>query len=79
MSAPFEVVSGWQIQWQTHGASLAIAVSGDQNLGVVVDEPGPKSGVTSLAPGGTFRLDIVARGPWSITVIQGDEPAASAT
>jgi len=71
VSAPFEVVSGWQIQWQTDGASLAIAVTGDQNLGIVVDEPGPASGVTSLAPAGTFRLDIAARGPWSITVIQG--------
>ena len=71
VSQPFEVISGWQIQWQTDGASLAIAVTGDQNLGIVVDEPGPASGVTSLAPAGTFRLDIAARGPWSITVIQG--------
>jgi hypothetical protein len=75
ISSPFEVVPGWQIQWQTDGASLAIAVTGDQNLGVVVDEPGPASGVTSLAPAGTFRLDIEARGPWSIKVIQGEEPA----
>ena len=71
VSDPFEVVSGWQIQWQTDGASLAIAVTGDQNLGVIVDEPGPASGVTSLAPAGTFRLDIAASGPWSITVVQG--------
>jgi hypothetical protein len=71
VSAPFEVISGWQIQWQTDGASLAIAVTGDQNLGVIVDEPGPASGVTSLAPAGTFRLDIAASGPWSITVVQG--------
>jgi hypothetical protein len=71
VSDPFEVISGWQIQWQTDGASLAIAVTGDQNLGVIVDEPGPASGVTSLAPAGTFRLDIAASGPWSITVVQG--------
>jgi hypothetical protein len=71
VSEPFDVVSGWQIQWQTDGASLAIAVTGDQNLGIVVDEAGPASGVTSLAPAGTFRLDIAARGPWSITVVQG--------
>ena len=71
VSDPFEVVSGWQIQWQTDGASLAIAVTGDQNLGVIVDEPGPASGVTSLAPAGTFRLDIAASGPWSITIVQG--------
>jgi hypothetical protein len=71
VSDPFEVISGWQIQWQTDGASLAIAVTGDQNLGVIVDEPGPASGVTSLAPAGTFRLDIAASGPWSITIVQG--------
>jgi hypothetical protein len=71
VSEPFEVVSGWQIQWQTDGASIAIAVTGDQNLGVVVNESGPASGVISLAPAGTFRLDIAARGPWSITVVQG--------
>ena len=77
VSPPFEVVAGWQIQWQTDGSSLAIAVSGDQNLGIVVDEPGPASGVTSLAPAGNFRLDIAARGPWSVTIIQGEEPTAS--
>ncbi len=79
VSAPFEVVAGWQIQWQTDGASLAIAVTGDQNLGVIVDEPGPASGVTSLAPAGNFRLDIAANGPWSITIIQGEQPTASPT
>lgn len=79
VSPPFEVVGGWQIQWQTDGASLAIAVTGDQNLGVVVDEPGPASGVTSLAPAGNFRLDIAANGPWSITIIQGEEPTVSPT
>jgi hypothetical protein len=75
VSTPFEVVAGWQIQWQTDGTSLAIAVTGDQNLGVVVNEPGPASGVRSLAPEGTFRLNIVASGSWSITVIQGEASA----
>ena len=77
VSPPFEVVPGWQIQWQTDGSSLAIAVTGDQNLGIVVDEPGPASGVTSLAPAGNFRLDVAARGPWSITIIQGEEAVPS--
>jgi hypothetical protein len=79
VSPPFEVVSGWQIQWQTDGDSLAIAVTGDEHLGVVVDEAGPASGVISQPQAGTFRLDIVARGPWSIAVIQGEEPVASPT
>jgi hypothetical protein len=79
VSPPFEVVSGWQIQWQADGDSLAIAVTGDEHLGIVVNEAGPASGVISQPQAGTFRLDIVARGPWSITVIQGEEPATSPT
>lgn len=79
VSQPFEVVSGWQIQWQTDGASIAIAVTGEQSPGLVVDETGPASGVISPGSAGTFQLNVVARGPWSITVIQGEEPAASAS
>jgi hypothetical protein len=79
VSDPFDALPGWQVQWQTDGTSIAIAVTGKQNLGTIVDEEGPASGVTSLAPAGTFQLNIVARGPWSITVIQGEEPAASPT
>ena len=79
VSQPFEVVSGWQIQWQTDGASIAIAVTGEQSPGVVVDETGPASGVISPGSAGTFQLNVVARGPWSVTVIQGEEPAASAS
>lgn len=62
---------GWQIQWKTDGDRIAIAVTGDQDLGTVVDVPGPASGVTSPPVSGTFRLEITADGPWSITVIQG--------
>ena len=64
VSDPFEVVSGWQIQWQTDGASLAIAVTGDQNLGVIVDEPGPASGVTSLAPHGRIFVLFAINPIW---------------
>ena len=73
----FEAKPGWQIQWQIDGDALAIAVSGDPNLGVVVDQKGPASGVTGITQGGTFALDIVATGPWKITVIEGEDPAAS--
>jgi hypothetical protein len=79
VSDPFDALPGWQVQWQTDGTSIAIAVTGKQNLGTIVDEEGPASGVTSLALAGTFQLNIVARGPWSITVIQGEEPTASPT
>ena len=77
VSDSFEVKPGWQIQWQIDGSSIAIAVTGDTNLGVLVQESGPASGVTGIAQGGVFRLDIAASGPWSVTVIDGEDPAPS--
>ena len=73
----FEAKPGWQIQWQIDGDAIAIAVSGDPNLGVVIDQEGPASGVTGIAQGGEFSLNIVANGPWKVTVIDGEEPASS--
>ena len=73
----FEVKPGWQIQWQIDGDAIAIAVSGDPNLGLVIDQKGPASGVTGIAEGGDFSLNIAADGPWKVTVIDGEEPAAS--
>lgn len=70
-SETFDVLVGWQIQWQTDGDHIVVAVTGDQDLGDVVDFPGPASGVVSPPAGGTFRLEITADGPWSVTVIQG--------
>jgi hypothetical protein len=45
--------------------------SGDKDLGKVVDEDGPASGVTSPPQGRHLPLKVTADGPWSITVIQG--------
>jgi hypothetical protein len=67
----FTVEPGWQITWRTDGESFAFSVSGDQNLGTIVDKKGPASGVTSLAPGGSFRIEVKAAGPWSIVVVNG--------
>ena len=77
VSDSFEVKPGWQILWQIDGTSIAVAVTGEQNLGVLIDEEGPASGVTGIAQGGVFRLEIAANGPWSIRVIDGEEPAPS--
>jgi hypothetical protein len=77
ISDSFAVKPGWQIRWQIDGSSIAIAITGDQNLGVPIDQEGPASGVTGIAQGGTFRLEIAANGPWSITVIDGEDPAPS--
>ena len=70
-SADFEVRVGWQIQWETTGDHLTISIAGSQDLGKVVDLPGPASGVTSPPVSGTFHLMVTASGPWSLTVIQG--------
>ncbi len=77
VSDSFEVKPGWQIQWQIDGSSIAIAITGDQNLGVPIQQSGPASGVTGISDCGVFRLEIAANGPWSITVIDGEEPARS--
>ena len=78
VSDSFEVKPGWQIQWQIEGSSIAIAGTGDQNLGILVDQEGPASGVTGIAQGGVFRLEIAANGPWTITVIDGEDAAPAA-
>jgi len=70
VSQLFVVRPGWQIQWQTEGSTFQFAVSGDMNLGKVVDQAGPASGVTSVPVGGTFKLEVKAKGPWKITVRQ---------
>ena len=67
----FLVDPGWQITWRTDGESFAFSVSGDQDIGTIVDKRGPASGVTSLAPGGTFQIVVTAVGPWSIVVVNG--------
>jgi hypothetical protein len=68
----FFVRSGWQIQWKSEGTAFRLAVRGDVDVGTVVDQQSPGSGVTSPVPAGTFYLEIAADGPWQIKVIQGD-------
>ena len=71
ISADFDVLVGWQIQWQTDADHIVIAVRGDSDLGKVVDVPGPASGIASPPHSGKFHVEITAKGPWSIKVIQG--------
>ncbi len=70
VSEPFDVKEGWQILWQTDGTAFAFAIRGDQNVGQVVRQTGPSSGVTSIVPVGSFFLEVTATGPWSIKVVQ---------
>jgi hypothetical protein len=71
VSESFDVVNGWQILWQTDGESFAYAIRGDQDVGTVVKQTGPSSGVTSIVPFGRFHLEVTAKGSWSIKVVQG--------
>lgn len=68
----FQVREGWQIHWETEGDRFAFAITGDLDFGTVIEEEGPGSGITSPVPSGSFRLEITAEGPWSVTIIQGD-------
>jgi hypothetical protein len=72
----FEAKPGWQIQWQIEGDAIAVAVSGKPNLGVVINQKGPASGVTGIAEGGKSALNVVATGAWEITVVDGEGPAS---
>jgi hypothetical protein len=71
VSNSFEVRSGWQVIWQTDGEQFAFAVRGDENLGTIVDQTGVSSGAISVAPAGNFHIEVTAKGPWSIKVLQG--------
>lgn len=68
----FQVREGWQIQWANSGPSFAFAITGDRDFGTVIDQREPASGVTSPVGGGTFRLEISADGPWTISIVQGE-------
>lgn len=68
----FSVREGWSIHWENTGDRFAFAISGDRDLGTVVEQEEPASGVTSPVGGGTFRLEITAEGPWSVRIVQGE-------
>ena len=65
----FTVNEGWEIRWETHGQSLKVAISGDQNLGTVINQDGAGGGATYPVASGTYQLVITADGRWTITVI----------
>ena len=67
----FQVREGWQIQWE-HDGKFTMAIDGDRDFGVAIDEEEAGSGVTSPVGEGTFFLEISADAPWQITVIQGE-------
>ncbi len=72
-TSPFEIGDGWRIDWSHTGETFAIAVSGDRDLGTVVDRFAPGSGSTDPMEGGVFHLRITAEGPWSIRIVQPED------
>ena len=71
----FEVTEGWQVHWETRGRGFRFSIDGDEfDYGTVIKEKRPGSGVTSPVGEGTFRIEVKAKGPWSIRIIQGEPP-----
>ena len=65
----FKVQPGWQIQWQTQGQTFRVGLSQQKGFKTIVDQKGAGNGVTAPVGSGTFRLQITAKGSWSISVL----------
>lgn len=72
ISGPFDARRGWQIEWENSGQYFSFTIHGDVEFGQVITQNGPGSGITSPVPTGHFFIEVVAQGPWSIKVTQGD-------
>lgn len=68
----FTVRGQWQIHWENEGDTFTFAIDGDQDLGTIIDQQEPGSGVTNVVAAGTFHLVVMADGPWTIRIAQGD-------
>lgn len=71
-TSSFTVRGQWQIHWENEGNSFTFAIDGDEDLGTIIDQEEPGSGVTNVVAAGTFHLVVTADGPWSIRITQGD-------
>ena len=65
----FTVKEGWEIRWETTGATFKFAITGTQDLGTVVDHPGEGGGSTFPTGSGTFRIHVTAQGQWTIRIV----------
>jgi hypothetical protein len=72
VGARFYARRGWQIDWENTGSYFSYTIHGDKEFGQVITQNGPGNGITTPVPTGNFFIEVVAQGPWSIAVIQGD-------
>jgi hypothetical protein len=70
-SNSFRVRAGWEIHWETTGEHLAVAISGGKDVGTVISQDQPGSGVAVRGDAGNYQLEVRADGPWTIRVTQG--------
>jgi len=71
-SERFLARQGWSIEWENTGPYFSYTIHGDVEFGQVITQNGPGNGITSPVPTGKFFIEVVAGGPWSLKVIQGD-------
>ena len=67
----FTVRGQWQIHWENEGDSFTFAIDGDQDLGTIIEQEEPGSGVTNVVAAGTFHIVVTAEGPRSFSIAQG--------
>jgi hypothetical protein len=68
----FTVRGQWQVHWENQGDRFRFAIAGDQELGTIIDQSEPGSGVTNVVAAGTFHLQVSADGPWTVRITQGE-------
>lgn len=68
----FTVRGQWQVHWENKGDKFKFAIRGERDLGTVVEQREPGSGVTNVVAAGTFYLEVNADGPWTVTITQGE-------
>jgi hypothetical protein len=68
----FAVRGQWQIHWENTGRSFSFSVEGDRDLGTIIDQDGPGSGVTAVVADGEYHLVITAEGDWKVDITQGE-------
>lgn len=69
---PFTVQDGWELRWEVRGNTFAAFLHTADGQAIAelasVGKPGP--GATFHPKGGTYFLEIIARGDWTVTVVQ---------